>query len=103
MMGGMAAASEGLIESFREFEAEDCLEFSTGGESFTCMVRRTYTGSETMWMVVCSEEGRLFKIETHWANGWLEPLVDEYMGSTDEVVPVGCLKDVSRVGPQVDG
>ena len=98
----MAAASEDLIETFRDIEADDRLEISTGSRSFSCAVRRTHTGSETMWMVVSSTEDRLFKIETQWANGWLEPLVDEYIGSTDEVVPIGCLKDLSAVGPQVD-
>lgn len=99
----MAAVSDDLIETFRDLEADDQLEITAGSESFPCAVRRTHAGSDTMWVVVSSRDNRLFKIETQWANGWLEPLVDEYIGSTDEVVPIGCLKDLSELGPQVDG
>ena len=98
----MAVVSDDPIETLQSLEHGDRLRFVANQTTMEAEVRRIYRGDAIIWLVVSTPDHRIFKIETQWANGWLEPLVDEYRGLHDELVPVGCLGEVSSVTPSIE-
>lgn len=94
----MATCEESPAETLSDLRMLERLRFEVADEQFEGYSHRKQVDDGRMWVVVQTETDRVFRIETQWANGWLEPLVDEYDGSDDSVEPVGNLSSVEALG-----
>ncbi|WP_232703025.1 hypothetical protein [Halobacterium wangiae] len=94
----MATCSENPAETLADLGMLERLRFEVAGEQFEGYSHRKRVDDGELWVVVQTEDDRVFRIETQWANGWLEPLVDEYDGERDTTEPVGNLSDVEALG-----
>ena len=94
----MATCEESPAETLADLGMLERLRFEVADEQFEGDSHRKQVDDGRMWVVVQTESDRVFRIETQWANGWLEPLVDEYDGSDDSVEPVGNLGSVEALG-----
>jgi hypothetical protein len=98
----MAVVSGDPIGTLQDLERDDELRFAVNRESTRGCVRRVYVGESIIWVILTTPDERIIKIETQWANGWLEPLVDEYHRPRDELVPIGCLGEIERLAPELE-
>ena len=94
----MATCEESPAETLADLGMLERLRFEVADEQFEGYSHRKQVDDGRMWVVVQTESDRVFRIETQWANGWLEPLVDEYDGTDDSVEPVGNLVSVEALG-----
>lgn len=94
----MATCEESPAETLADLGMLERLRFEVADEQFEGYSHRKQVDDGRMWVVVQTEGDRVFRIETQWANGWLEPLVDEYDGTADSVEPVGNLSSVEALG-----
>lgn len=94
----MATCEESPAETLADLGMLEHLRFEVAGEQFEGYSHRKQVGDERLWVVVQTEEDRVFRIESQWANGWLQPLVDEYDGDQDAVEPIGNLSSVEALG-----
>jgi len=79
----------------------ESVEFTVNGERIDGLSNSKVVEDDRI-VVVVSERGgeRKFRIETQWANGWLEPLVDVRDATVDgtDFRPAGTLDDIEAVG-----
>jgi hypothetical protein len=94
----MATCEESPAETLADLGMLERLRFEVADEQFEGYSHRKQVEDGRMWVVVQTECDRVFRIETQWANGWLDPLVDEYDGDEDSVEPVGTLSAVEALG-----
>jgi hypothetical protein len=94
----MATCEESPAETLADLGMLERLRFEVADEQFEGYSHRKQVDDGRMWVVVQTERDRVFRIETQWANGWLEPLVDEYDGTDDSVEPIGNLASVEALG-----
>jgi hypothetical protein len=89
------------IETLTGLEMLESVEFTVAGERVDALSNSKVVEDDRI-VVVVSERGgdRKFRIETQWANGWLEPLVDVYDASDDEpsFEPAGTLEGIDAAG-----
>ena len=89
------------IETLTDLEMLERVGFTVAGERVDALSNSKVVEDDRI-VVVVSERGgdRKFRIETQWANGWLEPLVDVYDATDTDpsFEPAGTLEEIEAVG-----
>lgn len=92
---------EDVIETLADLEMLERVQFSVAGETVEA-VANSLVVEEDRIVALASERGgdRRFRIQTHWASGWLPPLVDaaDAIGPDAEFEPVGTLRRIEAGG-----
>lgn len=65
--------------------------------------RRKTVAGDRVRAVVQTSDDQMLRITSEWVNGWLDPLVDEYVEGASGVKPVGTLVDLEMVDADEDG
>ncbi len=89
------------IETLTGLEMLENVEFTVAGEHVDGLSNSKVVEDDRIVVVVSERRGdRKFRIETQWANGWLEPLVDVYDASDDDPAfePAGTLEEIDAAG-----
>lgn len=89
------------IETLTDLEMLESVTFTVAGEHVEALSNSKVVEDDRIVVVASERDGdRKFRIETQWANGWLEPLVDVY-DTTDadpSFEPAGMLEDIESAG-----
>lgn len=89
------------IETLTGLEMLENVEFTVAGERVDALSNSKVVEDDRIVVVVSERSGdRKFRIETQWANGWLEPIVDVYDAADDDpsFEPAGTLEEIEAVG-----
>lgn len=90
--------TEDLGTKLANIEERTVVVFTVNGERIEGQARHKADGNGRVHVLVVARAGlRIFSIETQWANGWLEPLVDVADLTENEPTfePMGTLQDLN--------
>lgn len=98
---GRPRMSENVIETLTELDMLEGVRLLVHDQEIEGVANSKIQDDDRIVVVVSEREGdRKFRIQTQWASGWLEPLVDVLDASADdsEYRPEGTLRGIESTG-----
>jgi hypothetical protein len=90
-------ADEATVETLTDLGMLEAVRLRVCEEDIVGFSNEKVVEDDRVLVTVREADGeRSFRIETQWAHGWLEPIVDELQD--DERRPVGSLSEVEALG-----
>lgn len=89
------------VEALLDLDMLETVRLTVAGEVVTGVSNSKVVDEDRVVVLVNERDGdRTFRIETQWAHGWLDPIVDvrERDGPDGEFEPLGTLEDAEAVG-----
>ena len=83
-------------EALADLQQADQVRIAVADQHYEGTTRRKSVSGARIRAVVQTGDDHVFRITSEWAQGWLDPLVDEYVDG-DRVQPVGTLGELELV------
>ncbi|WP_336036090.1 hypothetical protein [Halobacterium yunchengense] len=92
----MSTSEESPGETLADLRTEERVRLAVGDRQFEGTARRKTVAGDRVRAVVETGDDHVFRITSEWVQGWLDPLVDEYVAD-DRVQPVGTAAELELV------
>lgn len=93
----MTSCDDAPGETLADLQSSETVRLEVAGSRYSARTRRKTVTDDKVLAVVETSDDQLLRITSEWMNGWLAPLVDEYVDDGDSVEPVGTLSALELV------
>jgi hypothetical protein len=93
----MSTCDDSPGETLANLQTTERVRLEVADTRYEGTARRKTVAGERVRAVVQTSDDQLFRITSEWVNGWLDPLVDEYVDDDGGVKPVGTLMGLELV------
>lgn len=93
-----------VVETLAGIDMLEDVRLTVRNETVEGVSNSKVVDDDRIAVFVSEREGeRTFRIRTHWASGWLEPLVDVRTAPDEAFRPAGVLEGAEALGYEADG
>ena len=83
-----------LMDIFNDLSIEDPVQIIVGEVTINCCVHRVNRSNHHLTVLFTTFANDYLRVETEWANGWLDPQVDRLKPVAEKRQPIGELQAI---------